>query len=84
MMFFMMMLLFFVVMRVSHGRRRHFAPRHCQHQHLRARPVRQEVAKPAPNAFERLKARYVQGELSDEQYEAGVDELLKTPEAKHI
>lgn len=84
MMFFMMMLLFFVVMRVSHGRRRHFAPWHCQHHHLSARPVRQAVAKPEPNAFERLKVRYVQGELSDEQYESAVDELLKTPDGRHV
>lgn len=78
MFFFMMMIMFFVVMRAAPMRRRHFAHRGCHYHRLPAR-ARPQLDRPQPNAFERLKTRYVQGELTDEQYEAAVDELLRTP-----
>ncbi|HKO18612.1 MAG TPA: SHOCT domain-containing protein [Acidobacteriaceae bacterium] len=37
---------------------------------------------PQPSAFEQLKARYVKGEIGDEQYESALDDLLKTPEGR--
>ncbi len=83
MFFFMMMIMFFVIMRASHGRRRHFQPWNSRCHRLPPR-ARSQMTKPQPNAFERLKTRYVQGELSDEEYEAAVDELLRTPEGKLV
>ena len=44
-------------------------------------PAAEPVA-PAESRFDVLKRRYVTGELSDEQYEAALDELLKTPEGR--
>jgi uncharacterized membrane protein len=80
-MFFMMMIMFFVVMRVMHGRRRHCAQLHYyRHPHFhRARPV---VERPQPTAFERLKQGYVNGDLTDEQYEEQLDALLRSPETR--
>ncbi len=41
---------------------------------------------PAPavpeRSFDTLKARYVRGELSDEQYERELDQMLKSPEGR--
>jgi uncharacterized membrane protein len=66
-------------MRLSFGRRRHFAHWHChQHRH------RQTPARPQPNAFERLKQRYVQGEIDVEQFEREVDALLRSPEMRKV
>jgi uncharacterized membrane protein len=79
-MFFVMMVMFFVFMRVMHGRRRHFARLHCQrHPHFRST---QAVPAPRPSAFERLKQRYVEGDLTDEQYEDELDALLRSPETR--
>lgn len=39
-------------------------------------------APPAESQFDVLKRRYVKGELSDEQYERELDDLLKTPEGR--
>ncbi len=83
MFFFMMMIMFFVIMRTSNLRRRNCLPWHGRYQRLPPR-ARSQMTKPQPNAFERLKTRYVQGELSDEEYEAAVDELLRTPEGKLV
>jgi uncharacterized membrane protein len=75
-MFFVMMILFFVFMRFAvHGRRHHCGHLHYAH---RRRPVRIEAA-PKPNAFDRLKQRYVEGDLTDEQYEDELDTLLRSP-----
>ena len=83
MFFFMMMIMFFVIMRASHGRRRHLRHWHG-HYHRLPPHAPPRIEKPQPNAFERLKTRYVQGELSDEEYEAAIDELLRTPEGKLV
>ena len=83
MFFFMMMIMFIVVMRAPHMRRRHSAHWHC-HSHRLPAPPRARMAGPQPDACEQLKTRYVQGELSDEQYEAAVDELLRTPEGRLV
>ena len=83
MFFFLMLIMFFVITRPLHMRRRHFAHWHRHHHHLPTH-TRRQIPKPQPNAFERLKTRYVQGELSDEQYEAAVDELLRTPEGRLV
>ena len=38
---------------------------------------------PVPDrSFDTLKARYVRGELTDEQYEAELDQLLKSPQGR--
>ncbi len=79
-MFFVMMILFFVFMRVAHGRRRHCAQLHYGRHRLP--PVRPQVQPPQPSAFEKLKQRYVQGDLSDEQYEDALDTLLRSPETR--
>lgn len=39
-------------------------------------------AAPPESEFEKLKRRYVAGELSDEQYEAELDVLFRTPEGR--
>jgi uncharacterized membrane protein len=79
-MFFVMMVLFFVFMRVAHGRRHHCAQLHYgRHRHHSVRP---QVQSPQPSAFEKLKQRYVQGDLSDEQYEDALDLLLRSPETR--
>ena len=81
---FGMMMLFFVFSRVM-GRRRGYWQRYSIP--LRG-PVELPVAVPAPvtipreNAFEALKRRYVNGELSDERYQDELDSLLKTPEGR--
>jgi uncharacterized membrane protein len=90
-MFFAMMIMFFVFMRVTHGRRRHFAHsrlhRHWPGRHpyfvqLQAQPRSPAPAAPKPSAFEQLKRRYVVGEIDVEQYEDELDVLLRLPEAR--
>lgn len=45
--------------------------------------MRRPASAVAPESeFEALKRRYVSGELSDEQYEAALDELFRTPEGR--
>lgn len=45
--------------------------------------MRRPASAVAPeSAFEALKRRYVIGEMSDEQYEAALDELFRTPEGR--
>jgi hypothetical protein len=88
---FGLILIAFVFLRLRrrrHWRMYHFAwhtsagfpPRfdyYRQQQHQQQRP-----ALPQPSAFEQLKARYVKGEIGDEQYERALDDLLKTPEGR--
>ena len=86
-MFFAMMIMFFVIMRVLHGRRRHFAPLYyCgrPHSYHRSGPLQRGAAsQPAqPSAFDRLKQRSVDGDLTDEQYEDELDSLLRSPETR--
>lgn len=87
-MFFAMMILLFVVMRFAvGGPRGRCMPmhhhRHWQLQQARVRP-RVQPAQPEPNAFERLKQRYVRGDLTDAQYESEVDALLRAPETRKL
>ena len=83
-MFLVMMILFFIAVRAATGGRR----ARCVPLHYRAtwqpRPQRVRMPPSQPNAFERLKQRYVAGDLSDEQYEAEVDRLLRTPETRTL
>jgi hypothetical protein len=76
MFFFAMLILFFALTRVAGGRRHRFARVGCYNHH-RGRPMRLEAARPEPTPFERLKQRYVHGDLSDEQYEDELDKLLR-------
>ena len=93
---FAFMMLIFVFSRLSGRRRwRHHrgvyvwgwrSGEHPFTQLRRGRYVRAGVEPPAPvkapTAFESLKARYVDGSLSDAQYESELDALLKTPEGR--
>ena len=76
MFFFAMLILFFALARLAGGRRHRFARVGCYNHHY-WRPVRVEAARPEPTPFERLKQRYVHGDLSDEQYEDELDKLLR-------
>jgi uncharacterized membrane protein len=79
-MFFVMLIMFFVFMRVMHGRRCHVA--HLHHgRHFRHR-LASPAAPPEPSAFERLKQKYVAGDLTDEQYEDELDTLLRSPQTR--
>jgi uncharacterized membrane protein len=79
-MFFVMLIMFFVFMRVMHGRRCHVA--HLHHgRHFRHR-LASPAAAPEPSAFERLKQKYVAGDLTDEQYEDELDTLLRSPQTR--
>jgi uncharacterized membrane protein len=88
--FFAMMFLFFVFMRMMHGRRRHFARLHYYgahryyNHHLHARHFAAMADAPRPNAYEQLKQRYVRGDIDVEEYERGVDEILRSPEGQRI
>jgi uncharacterized membrane protein len=88
-MFFAMMIMFFIFMRLTHGRRRHYAHlhyrRHWHHTHpFRAQLQAPFAAPPAPklNAFEQLKKRYVDGDIDVEQYEDELDVLFQQREAR--
>jgi uncharacterized membrane protein len=87
--FFAMMFLIFVFMRFGrfHRMRRwHRGYAFGCHPYRQLHPLRYEpeVRPPAPRetAFETLKRKYVKGELSDDQYEAQLDQLLSTPEGR--
>jgi hypothetical protein len=88
--FFGMMFLFFVFMRMMHGRRRHFArlyycgSQRPYHHHLHARPFPAIADAPRPNAYEQLKQRYVRGDIDVDEYERGVDEILRSPQGQRI
>jgi hypothetical protein len=77
-MFFAMLILMFVFMRLTVGRRHRFARLRCYNHHYGHRPVRIPQPAPEPTPFERLKQRYVDGDLSDEQYEDELDKLLRS------
>lgn len=83
-MFFAMLIMFFIFMRVTHGRRRHFAHLHsCSHRgHHRPRVAVPDHAEPKPSAFDQLKQQYVHGDIEVEQYEAALDALLRAPETR--
>jgi hypothetical protein len=78
-MFFLAMLfLMFAFMRIAGGGRHRFGRVHCyNHHHRGQRPVQLQGPAPQPTPFERLKQRYVDGDLSDEQYEEELDKLLR-------
>ena len=81
-MFFAMLIMFFIFMRLASGRCHRFPQLHHYHHHNhRQRPVRLQPAPPKPTPFERLKQRYVDGDLSDEQYEEELDKLLRVGRA---
>jgi uncharacterized membrane protein len=84
-MFFAMMIVLFVVMRFAlGGRRGGCVPLH-HHRHRQFRPVPiQPSSRPQSNAFERLKQRYIHGDISDEQYESELDALLRMPETRKL
>jgi uncharacterized membrane protein len=81
--FLAIMLLFFVFSRMmcSHSGRRRYAHNHVgwhRAQHFQ-RPAPEP---PTESAFERLKRKFVSGEISAETYEAELDALLRTPEGR--
>ena len=87
--FLALMILFFAFMRFGrfHRMRRWpgmYAygcyPQRRFHELRYARPVSHR--EPRESAFEALKRRYVKGEISDDQYEAELDDLLRTPEGR--
>lgn len=81
MFFFMMILLFFVVRAVAYGGGMRCMPvqrRGWQPHRIGAPP------RPRLNAFERLKQRYVSGEITDEQYESELDVLLRGRETRKL
>ena len=84
-MFFAMTILLFVFMRFAvGGRRGRCLPRHY-HRHWQLQPVQIKApTQPSSNAFEKLKQRYVRGDISDEQYESELDTLLRTPETRKM
>jgi uncharacterized membrane protein len=88
--FFAMMFLFFIFMRMMHGRRRHFTrlhyygPHRNYHGHLRAGCFPAITDAPRPNAYEQLKQRYVRGDIDVDEYERGVDEILRSPQGQRI
>lgn len=53
-----------------------------RHREFSQTPVPAAPAPAVESTFELLKKRYVKGELSDEQYERALDDLLKTPEGR--
>ena len=78
MLFFAMLFLAFAFMRVATGGRHRFGRLHCyNHHHHWQRPVQLQPPAPTLTPFERLKQRYVDGDLSDEQYEEELDKLLR-------
>ena len=84
-MFFAMMILFFVVVRFALGPPRGRCMPVHYHRRGRLQPVQiQRPVRPEPNAFERLKQRYIRGDISDEQYETELDALLRTPETRKM
>lgn len=91
--FFAMMFLFFALMRFGryHRMRRgwygaYMCSRYAQRDQYQLRYAGQTMpqprAEPRESAYEKLKRRYVKGEISDFQYESELDELLKTPEGR--
>ena len=90
--FFVMMFLFFAFMRFGRyhrmRRNRAFTCGWSQQRDMyRLRYAGQTVnpqpsAEPRESAYEKLKRRYVKGEISDYQYETELDELLRTPEGR--
>lgn len=87
-MFFAMMIMLFAAMRVLHGRRRPFAHAFFRHHHRHYRHWQRQLpvvaAAPAPrlSAFEQLRERYVNDDISVEQFEAELDVLMQTPEGR--
>jgi uncharacterized membrane protein len=77
MFFFAMLFLLFVFMRLARRGHHGFARVQCYHHHYRHRLPQPEQRAPQPTPFERLKQRYVDGDLSDEQYEEELDKLLR-------
>lgn len=82
---FVMFVLFMLVMRRFFRPRHHRPMRRLHHGAGRFHPVANPHVplpageeKPEASAFERLKQRYVEGELSVEQYEAELDALIKS------
>jgi hypothetical protein len=77
MFFFAMLFLMFVLMRFAHRGHHGFARVHCYHHHYGRRLPERVQREAQPTPFERLKQRYVDGDLSDEQYEEELDKLLR-------
>jgi hypothetical protein len=76
-MFFAMMIMFFIFMRLAFGRRHRFARLQCHSHHYHRQRRAPVQAPPEPSPFERLKQQYVDGDLSDEQYEEELDKLIR-------
>ena len=72
--FFLLFIAFF-----RFGRRRHRW--HRDYAYF-PQPAAIPVELPKETAFDALKRRYVNGELSDERYQDELDKLLKTPEGR--
>jgi hypothetical protein len=90
-MFFAMMILMFGFARLMHKRRRRYAHaffihRHHHYGHWQPRMAMSELpVPPAPqrrSAFELLRERYVNDDISVEQFEAELDVLMQTPEGR--
>ncbi len=85
--FFAMMFLFFAFMRMIHGRCHHSTRLHYygarRLYQLQHRPQAHN-SRPAPNAYEQLKQRYVRGDIDVDQYERELDEMLRSPDGHRI
>jgi hypothetical protein len=78
--FFVLIMILFAVSRMCG-----FRPRGRHHwRRMQWQPQQPVEAVPPPkeSSFERVKRRFVNGDISDEQFEREVDALLKTPEGR--
>ena len=87
-MFFAMMILMFGFARLLHKRRRRYAHAyfiHYHHHYDQWQPrfaVAEPPAPPRRSAFELLRERYVNDDITVEQFEAELDVLMQTPEGR--
>jgi hypothetical protein len=90
-MFFAMMILMFGFARLMHRRRRRYAHAyfiHHYHDYGRWQPrmatsdLPAQPVTPRRSAFELLRDRYVNDDISVEQFEAELDVLMRTPEGR--
>ena len=87
-MFFAMMILMFGFARLMHKRRRRYAHaffihHHHYNGHWQPRMAARELpAPPRRSAFELLRERYVNDDITVEQFEAELDVLMQTPEGR--
>jgi hypothetical protein len=89
-MFFTLMIMVFVFTRIAFGRRRRFAHAFFLHHHYsrgywHPRVPTEPITLPAPprrSTFDLLRERYVNDDITVEQYEDELDVLMRTPEGR--